>query len=47
MKKEDKFQVGLALNKIALAVDNYSFNKIKGYLETIEDIIEKEPEEEE
>ena len=47
MTKENKLKIALALNGIAVSLDNESFNKVKERLETIERIIKEEPEDKE
>lgn len=39
MTKEDKFAIGMAIQKIAMSVDDETLNRIKPYLNTIEDTI--------
>ena len=46
MTKESKLKIGLKLNTIAMTVSKPDFEKIKGKLKEIEDIIAKEPDEE-
>ena len=43
MTKNDKFRIGIALQNIAMAVDDKTLDRIKDRLETIEDIISKQP----
>ena len=39
MTKEDKFAIGMAIQNIAMSVDDETLNRIKPYLNTIEDTI--------
>ena len=43
MTKENKLRIGLALNAIGLMLDDESYERIKGRLTEIEDIIKDEP----
>ena len=43
MTKENKLRIGLALNAIGLMLDDESYERIKGRLTEIEDIIKAEP----
>ena len=45
MTKENKFKIGLALQGIALMLDDATFNRIKDKLKEIEDIVADEQEE--
>lgn len=47
MTKEDKLKIGLAINSIAIMLDLDSYDKVKGRLQEIEDIIAKYPDIEE
>ena len=47
MKKDDKIRIAVALQGIALALDSNTFEKIRIMTETIADIVDKEPAEEE
>lgn len=44
MNKEDKFEIGLALNKIAMLLSDEDFNKVKDSLKHIEEIVAKQEE---
>ena len=44
MTKEDKFEIGLALNKIALSLSDSDFQKVKEYLKRIETIVAEQTE---
>lgn len=46
MTKENKFKIGLALQGIALAMDDKTLDRSKDRLKLIEDIIIAEPTEE-
>lgn len=41
MEREDMFEVGMNLNSIAQSVDNETFERIKPYLDKIEEVILK------
>jgi hypothetical protein len=43
MTKENKFKIGLALNGIAMLVDDNTLNKIEDRLNIIENIVINEP----
>ena len=45
MTKMDGLKIGLALNHIAMSVDNATFQRIKGWLKEIEDIAKENIEE--
>ena len=47
MTKENKFKIGLALQGIALMLDDATFQKIKDRIEVIEQIVSAEPDDEE
>lgn len=42
MTKDEKFQIGMALNKIALSLNDEDFQKVKEYLKDIEKIVAKQ-----
>ena len=44
MTKEDKFEIGLTLNKIAMLLSNDDFHKVKNLLKHIEQIIAEQSE---
>lgn len=44
MTKDEKFQIGMALNKIALSLSDEDFHKIKDYLKQIESIVAEQTE---
>lgn len=44
MTKEEKFQIGMALNKIAMSLSDEDFHKVKGYLKDIEKIVAEQTE---
>lgn len=46
MTKEDKFEIGLTLNKIAMLLSDEDFNKVKNLLKHIEQIVAKQKESE-
>lgn len=46
MTKADGLRIGLALNHIAMSVDNDTFHRIKGWLKEIETIAKEEVEKE-
>lgn len=46
MTKQDKFRIEIALQNIAMAVDDKTLDRIKDRLETIEEIVSKEPDSE-
>lgn len=39
MTKEDKFEIGLTLNKIAMLLSDEDFHKVKDLLKRIEQIV--------
>lgn len=44
MTKDEKFQIGMALNKIAMSLSEEDFQKVKGYLKDIEKIVAEQTE---
>lgn len=44
MTQINKLKIGLALNAIAMLSDQFTYDRIKGRLKEIEDIIAAEPE---
>ena len=44
MTKEDKFEIGLTLNKIALLLSDEDFHKVKDLLKHVEKIVAKQEE---
>ena len=44
MNKEDKFEIGLTLNKMAMLLSDEDFNKVKDLLKHIEQIVAKQTE---
>ena len=47
MTRMNKFQIGLDLNAIAMMVDDETFKKIKSRLDSIQEIVKNEPDDEE
>ena len=45
MTKQDGLKIGLALNHIAMSVDDATFQRIKGWLTDIEEIVKANIEE--
>ena len=46
MTKEDKFEIGLTLNKIAMLLSDEDFHKVKDLLKHVEQIVAKQTERE-
>ena len=44
MTKDEKFQIGMALNHIAMSLGDEDFQKVKGYLKDIEKIVAEQTE---
>ena len=44
MAKEDKFEIGLTLNKIAMLLSDEDFHKVKDLLKHVEQIVAKQTE---
>ena len=44
MTKDEKFQIGMALNHIAMSLGDEDFQKVKGYLKQIEKIVAEQTE---
>lgn len=44
MTKDDKFNIGLALNKIAMMLSDEDFHKVKDLLKQIEQIVAEQTE---
>ena len=46
MTRDEKFQIGMALHKIALSLSEEDFHKVKDYLKQIENIVAEQTERE-
>ena len=44
MTKDEKFQIGMTLNHIAMSLSDEDFQKVKGYLKDIEKIVAEQTE---
>lgn len=44
MTKDEKFEIGMALNKIALSLSDEDFQKVKEHLKRIEKIVAEQTE---
>ena len=44
MTKEDKFEIGLTLNRIAMLLSDEDFHKVKDLLKHVEKIVAKQEE---
>lgn len=44
MTKEDKFEIGLTLNKVAMLLSDEDFNKVKDLLKHVEQIVAEQTE---